>query len=66
MKVSERIFKIMEQKGVTQLELSMRTGIQQSTISDWKRKKTDPASSKIMKIAKALDVTPEEILQDTI
>ena len=66
MLVSQRIFKIMDEKGITQKELAEQVGIGQSTISDWRRKKTDPASSKIMKIAKALGVTPEEILKDTI
>ena len=66
MKVSERMFLIMEQKGITSFDLSRKTGIAQSTISDWKRKKTNPSADKIMKIAKALDVSVEELLQDTI
>lgn len=64
--ISERIFKLMEQKGVSQLELSAGTGIAQSTISDWKRKKTNPSSDKIMAICDVLDVSPFELLQDTI
>ena len=64
--ISERMFKLMEQKGVTQLELSEKTGIAQSTISDWKRKKTNPSSEKIMAICDVLDVSPFELLQDTI
>ena len=66
MKVSERIFKIMEEKGISQLELSKGAGIGQSTISDWKTKKTNPGADKLMKIAAVLDVSVEEILQDTI
>lgn len=34
--ISERIFYVMEQKNITQLELSKRTGIATSNISDWK------------------------------
>jgi transcriptional regulator with XRE-family HTH domain len=64
--ISERIFKLMEEKGVTQLELAERTGIAQSTISDWKRKKTNPSADKIMSICDVLDVSPFEVLQDTI
>jgi len=64
--ISERIFKLMEEKGMTQLEFSANTGIAQSTISDWKRKKTNPAANKIMQICQTLEVTPEELLQDTI
>ena len=35
--ISERIFCVMEQKNITQLELSRRTGIATSNISDWKK-----------------------------
>lgn len=66
MKISERMFLIMQQKGMTQLELSQKTGIAQATISDWSRKKTNPGADKIMKICAALEVKPEELLQDTI
>lgn len=38
--ISERIFYIMEQKNMSQLALSRRTGIATSNISDWK--KTNP------------------------
>ncbi|MBQ7148174.1 MAG: helix-turn-helix transcriptional regulator [Pseudobutyrivibrio sp.] len=64
--ISERLFKAMEDKGMTQLEFSAATGIAQSTISDWKRKKTNPAADKIMVICDALDISPFELLQDTI
>ena len=63
--ISERIFKIMEEKGINQITFSRDTGISQSTISDWKRKKTNPAADKIMKICKVLGVSPYELLQDT-
>ena len=64
MTISERIFKIMEDKGITQLEFSRLTGIAQSTISDWKRKKTNPASDKILVICEVLNISPNELLQD--
>lgn len=40
--IRERIFYIMEQKNMSQLELSRRTGIATSNISDWKKKKRIP------------------------
>ncbi len=64
--ISERIFKLMEEKGISQLQLAAGTGIAQSTISDWKRKKTNPSADKIMSICDVLDVSPFELLQDTI
>ena len=60
--ISERIFKLIEEKNITQMEFGKRTGISNSTISDWKRKKTNPSADKIMDICYALDVTPEQLL----
>lgn len=40
MTISERIFKLLQERGMSQKEFSDRTGIAQSSISDWKRKKT--------------------------
>lgn len=62
MLISERIFEILQQKEITQKEFAMRTGISQSTISDWKTKKTNPASDKIMLICDVLAITPYELL----
>lgn len=64
--ISERLFKIMKKKHVSQYELANITGIGQSTISDWKTKKTNPSADKLMKICDALDISIEELLQDTM
>ena len=64
MVISERIFYILEEKGITQKEISEQTGISQSTISDWKRKKTNPSADKILKICETLNVTPYELLSE--
>ena len=42
-----------------------KTGISRSTISDWKTKKTNPAADKLLCICKVLEITPNELLQDT-
>lgn len=47
---------------MTQKEFSEKTGIQPSTISEWKKNKTNPSSEKIMPICEALEVTPEWLL----
>lgn len=60
--ISERIFELLKERGMTQKQFSDLTGITQSTISDWKRKKTNPASDKIMLICDTLKVTPYELL----
>ena len=60
--ISERIFYLMKEKGMSQKTFSDKTGISQSTISDWKRKKTNPAADKIMLICDVLEITPYELL----
>lgn len=62
MTISDRIFERLEQLSMTQKEFSKRTGILQSTISEWKKNKTNPSSDKILTICKMLDVTPEWLL----
>ena len=56
-------FCALEKRGMSQKEFSEKTGIAQSTISDWKRKKTNPSADKIMIISDVLDVSPFDILQ---
>lgn len=63
--ISERIFDRLSELNMTQKEFSEKTGIAQSTISDWRKKKTNPAADKIMVICKVLDITPESLLSGT-
>ena len=43
---------------ITQKEFAKRSGIPETTVSDWKKKKTNPTAEKIMIICKVLNVTP--------
>ena len=65
MLISEKIFLIMKKRGLSQKEFSEQTGISQSTISDWKRKNTNPSADKILKICEVLRVTPYELLAES-
>lgn len=65
MTISERIFELLEKQGMSQKEFSEKTGIAQSSISDWKRKKTNPVSDKILIICNVLNVSPYELLGGT-
>jgi transcriptional regulator with XRE-family HTH domain len=47
-----------------QKDFSIATDIPQSTISDWRKKNTNPASDKILAICNALDITPYELLSN--
>jgi len=60
--ISEKIFELIKARGMSQKDFALATGISQSTISDWKTKKTNPAADKIMVICDVLGVTPEELL----
>ena len=62
--ISKRIFELMEERGVSQKELSERTGISTSTISDWKNKGNAPTSEKISSICNALNITADVIFND--
>ncbi len=62
--ISERIFKILKERGMTQKQFAELTGITASTISDWNTKKTNPSSDKIMTICNVLGITPYELLDD--
>ena len=43
---------------MSQKEFSIITGIATTTISDWRKKNTNPGSDKILLICAALDVAP--------
>ena len=62
MTISERIFERITQLSISHKEFAEKAGIQQSTISEWKKNKTNPSSDKILAICKALDVSPEWLL----
>jgi len=49
-------------KGVSQSELAAMTGVDQTTISDLERgRNTNPSWNTVTRIARALNVTPEEL-----
>ncbi|MGN9056357.1 helix-turn-helix domain-containing protein [Bariatricus sp. HCP28S3_A7] len=56
--VSDRIFELLKERKMTQKEFAQRTGIAESSISDWKKKRTNPVSDKILIICEVLDVSP--------
>lgn len=64
MLISDRIYNYMKEKNISQLEFAKRTGISQSTVSDWRRKGTNPSADKIMIICDVLGVTPYDLLMD--
>ena len=64
MNIYEKIFVRLEELHMSQIELSRQTGIATSTISDWRKKKINPQSDKLVAICKALDMSLVELLCD--
>ena len=60
--ISGRIFELLKERNMSQKKFAQETGIAESTISDWKKKKTNPVSDKILIICEVLGVTPYELL----
>jgi transcriptional regulator with XRE-family HTH domain len=64
MNIYEKIFARLEELHMSQIELSRRTGIATSTISDWCKKKINPQADKLVSICKALDMSLVDLLCD--
>ena len=62
LQVPQEKFELLKEKGMSQKEFAQRTGIAESSISDWKKKRTNPVSDKILIICEVLGVTPYELL----
>ena len=64
MNIYEKIFARLEELHMSQIELSRRTSIAASTISDWRKKKINPQADKLVAICKALDMSLVDLLCD--
>ena len=64
MKLYEKIFARLNELHMSQTELSRRTGIATSTISDWRKKQINPQADKLTAICKALDMSLVNLLCD--
>lgn len=64
MNIYEKIFARLEELHMSQIELSRKTGIATSTISDWRKKKINPQVDKLVTICKALDMSLVDLLCD--
>ena len=55
--------KIREARNITQIELSDKIGVPQSTIASWETGRAYPRADKLPAIAKALGCTIDELLE---
>ena len=62
MTISEKIFNRLNELGMTQKEFSEKTGIAQSSISDWKHKHTNPSADSLLIISKVLGLSVDDLL----
>ena len=62
MDIYEKIFDRLAELHMSQIELSRRTGIATSTISDWRKKMINPQADKLVAICKALDMSLVDLL----
>lgn len=54
---------LRDAKGMTDADVAKITGIPRSTFTDWKSQRSNPKLEKLIKIAKALDVSIEEFVK---
>ena len=62
MTISQRLFKLMDDKRLTQKELSDKLNVAQSTISSWKSNNTSPPPEMLISISEFLGVSVEFLL----
>ncbi len=63
--MNERIFTLMEIKGLKINYLASSLGVKPSKVYDWKRKRSSPSSEEINAIAKMLGTTPAYLCGET-
>lgn len=59
---SKRLYKMLDRKGITQLELSKRTGISTMAISKYINRKATPSLHNANKIARALGCSVDDLI----
>ena len=62
MKYSERIKELRISKNLSQMQLSLKTGLSQSAIAKWELGKTEPTASSIITLANFFEETTDYIL----
>jgi transcriptional regulator with XRE-family HTH domain len=50
-------------KGLTQVQLARKVGVDSITISRWERREFAPTGARLLKLAKVLDVDPAALLK---
>lgn len=64
--IVEKIKVIRARKGVSQMELSLRSNLSQSFIANIEKGKKQPSVLTLIKIAEALNVNPQDFFPESI
>ena len=62
MKFSERLKDLRKEHGLSQMELSIKTGLSQSAIAKWELNKTEPTASALITLAKFFNESVDYLL----
>lgn len=62
MRFQERIKELRTQKGLSQMDLAVATGISQSAIAKWELGKTEPTATAIIVLARFFGETTDYLL----
>jgi transcriptional regulator with XRE-family HTH domain len=60
--LGRRLARLRKEQGLTQIELGAKTDLSQVLISDYERGRLQPSPDTLIKMAKALGVTADELL----
>lgn len=60
----QKIKELMEAKGITAYRMAADLGFPQSTVSEWLSGAYSPKADKLLKIAKYLGVSVEELIEE--
>ena len=62
MEFKDKLKELRTSKNLSQMQLSLKTGISQSAIAKWELGKTEPGASAIITLARFFDETTDYIL----
>lgn len=56
--------KLRDEKGLSDYQVAIDTGVPKSTLSDWKLNKSNPKADKLLKLAKYFGVSVETFIKE--
>ena len=64
-KIGNKLYEIRKQLGMTQIDVAVAAGLSERTYADIERGTVNMRIETVLKICKALNITPNEILTET-